>query len=242
VVIINQALARAALGAANPLGRRLTFPGDRESHEIIGVVGDAKYLEIREATPATVYLATFQKPAPDSQFVIRTSIPPTQITAAVRREVHNLSKPVMTGKITTLAESIDASIVQERLIAMLSSIFGALGSILAAIGLYGLLAYMVVRRTREIGIRMAIGARRAEVVRMVLREGLLLVIGGLALGIPASIAAERIAASAIPDLSAGNAGAIAFAALGMLAVAAIAACVPAYRASRVDPMRALRHE
>ena len=244
VVIVNQTLAREAFGAANPLGRRVAFEGGREGpYEIIGVVGDAKFVEIRETTPPGVYFAAFQTARPASQFVIRTSISPVRMAAAVEREARALLKPVPVAKITTLAEFIDASIVQERLTAILSSLFGALGSILAAIGLYGLLAYTVARRTKEIGIRMAIGANRMDLIRMVLRDAGLMLTAGLAIGIPASIAAQRLASSLMPDLSTGDTRALAaFGAASMLAVALLAALLPARRAARVEPMEALRHE
>lgn len=152
VVVINQTMAREFFGASNPVGRRVAFQGDDHgAYEIIGVVGDAKYREIREATTATAYLSTFQTVRPASQFVIRTLVPPRQIVPAVRREVRDLLKTVLVGNVTTLSAHVDASLVQERLIAMLSSLFGAIGSLLAAIGLYGLLAYIVARRTNEIG-------------------------------------------------------------------------------------------
>ena len=243
VVIINQTMARASFGTASPLGRHVTFDGDEtNSHEIIGVVGDAKYLEIRETTTATAYLSTFQKTRPDSQFVIRTMVPPAQIVPAVRREVRELLKTVLMGKVTTLAAHVDASIVQERLIAMLSSLFGALGSLLAAMGLYGLLAYTVARRTNEIGIRMALGANRLDVIRMVLREAVLTVGLGLAIGIPISLAAWKAVTGAIPDLPPEDVRTVIFGVAAMIAIAIAAAYVPARRAARVDPMEALRYD
>ena len=243
VVVINQTMARESFGTANPLGRHLTFKGDDDnSYEIIGVVGDAKYVEIREATTGTAYLSTFQKAHPDSQFVIRTMVPPAQIVGAARREVRGLLKTVLLGKVTTLAAHVDASIVQERLIAILSSLFGALGSLLAAIGLYGLLAYTVARRTNEIGIRMALGANRFDVIRMVLREAVVTVAAGLAIGIPISLAAGKAVVGAIPDLPPEDVRTVIFAVAAMIAIATAAAYVPARRAARVDPMEALRYE
>ncbi len=243
VVIINQTMARESFGTANPLGHHVAFEGDdTNSFKIIGVVGDAKYVEIREATNATVYLSTFQKIRPDSQFVVRTMVPPAQIVPAVRQEVQRLLKTVLLGKVTTLAAHVDASLVQERLIAMLSSLFGAVGSLLAAIGLYGLLAYTVTRRTNEIGIRMALGANRIDVIRMVLREAVLTVSAGLVIGIPISLAAGKAAAGAIADLPPEDVGTVVFGVAAMIAIAIAAAYAPARRAARVDPMEALRYE
>jgi putative ABC transport system permease protein len=243
VVIINQTMARESFGAANPIGRHITFQRDEtHSYEVVGVVGDAKYVEIREATMATAYLSTFQKARPDSQFVIRTVVPPVQIAPAVRREVHDLLKTVFVGKVTTLTAHVDASLVQERLIATLSGLFGAAGSLLAAIGLYGLLAYIVARRTNEIGVRVALGANRVDVIRMVLREAVLLVSTGLAIGIPVSLAAAKAAAGAVPNLPPEDVKTVIFVAGAMIAVATAAAYFPARRAARIDPMEALRHE
>jgi predicted permease len=242
VAIVNQTLARNAFGSTDPIGRRLRLWADRpDVCEIVGVVGDGKYVDVRENTVATAYLSTFQG-RPASMFVIRTSIPPVEIVPALRYEVRGMSKAVVLGKVTTLAAHVDASLVQERLIADLSSIFGALGSLLTAIGLYGLLAYTVARRTNEIGIRMALGANHASVIGMVLREAALLVSVGLAGGILISLAGRRAAAATFRGVPPAGALMVALGAAIMIAIALVAAYRPARRAARVDPMEALRYE
>ena len=142
----------------------------------------------------------------------------------------------------TMNEQIDSSIVPQRLIATLSAGFGGLGALLAAIGLYGLLAYTVARRTHEIGVRMALGAAGIDVMRIVLRDALWMVCAGLAIGAPLAFWGERVAASLIPDLPVASALPIVVAAAIMIAVGLVAAYLPARRAMRVDPMVALRYE
>ena len=146
------------------------------------------------------------------------------------------------ARVTTLADQIDESILPERLIAMLSGAFGALGSLLVAIGIYGLLAYTVARRINEIGIRMALGATQSTVSRMVFREALGMTCGGLIIGVPIACWGRRFAASLIGDLPPMDTFQIAFGAVTMVAIVLLAAYVPARRAARIDPMEALRHE
>jgi predicted permease len=242
VAIVNQAMARYYFGDGNPLGRSFTFDGEDRPYEIVGVAGDAKYQEIREDTHRTVYLDTFQFPQPATDFAIRTHMPPEAMGPAVRRTVRAALKTVAVARMATLAGQVDASIVPERLIATLSGMFGALGSLLAAIGVYGLLAYTVARRTREIGIRIALGATPRAIARMVLGEALGLSCAGLLIGALIAWWGQRLAGSFSPDLPTKSAFPIAFASVSMLAIALAAAYVPARRGARVDPMEALRHE
>lgn len=242
VVIINQAMARYFFGSANPLGKHVTFDGENKPVEIVGVAGDAKYLEIREATPRTMYFHAFQEERVSSQFALRTAMEPGAVVPEVRRLLRESLNGVPVGRISTLDQYVDASIVPERLIALLSGLFGALGAALAAVGLYGLLAYTVARRTNEIGIRMALGARRADVTRMVVKEALLMVAAGLGMGIPIALWSKSFVGGFLKEVPAGDIVTILFGVVGMIAVGLLAAFVPARRASRVDPMVALRYE
>jgi predicted permease len=242
VAIVNQAMARHYFRDSSPIGKHLTFYGESLPYEIVGVVADAKYKELREAAPRTVYLNTFQEGSISSQLALRTNVNPTAVADEVRRTVLDVVKPVRVAKVTTLSEQMDASIVPERLIALLAGFFGALGALLAAIGLYGLLAYTVARRTNEIGIRMALGATGYDVMGIVLKSALSLVAAGLVVGAPIVFWSKRFAASVVENLPVDTAFPIAFAAVAMTGVALVAAYVPARRAARVDPMEALRRE
>jgi ABC-type antimicrobial peptide transport system permease subunit len=242
VAIINQTMARYYFGNGDPIGRHVTFDGDGQPYEIVGVAGDAKYLEMREATWRTIYLNTFQEPSVDSRFALRTGVDPATVALDVRRTVRDMLKTVSVKSITTLTDQVNASIVPERLMATLSLWFGVLGALLAAIGLYGLLAYTVARRINEIGIRMALGATRGDAIRMVLGDALDMVCIGLAVGAPIAYWSERFAASLVPELQLRSAFPIACGAVGLTVIALLAAYVPARRAARVDPMVALRYE
>jgi ABC-type antimicrobial peptide transport system permease subunit len=156
--------------------------------------------------------------------------------------VRDLVPTVTIARVTTMTDQVDGAMVPERLIAMLSGFFGALGALLAAIGLYGLLAYTVARRTSEIGVRMALGATPRDVLAMVHKSALAMAGAGVAVGVPLAFAAERVAVTFVDNMSGGSAMPIAIAAGAAIAVALVAASIPARRASRVNPIEALRQE
>ncbi|MEQ1354557.1 MAG: ABC transporter permease [Candidatus Acidiferrum sp.] len=248
VAIINQAMARYFFGDANPIGKHFTIDrdwkgfGDDQPFEIVGVVGDAKYYEIREPTNRTIFLSSFLAGNVSSLFALRTSVEPAAVEGEVRRAVREFLPAVRVERLTTLDDQVEASIVPERLIATLSGLLGTMGALLAAIGLYGLLAYNVARRINEIGVRMALGASRSDVIRMVLGDALGMVFAGLLLGAPIAFWGNILAAHLIEDLPFKSAAPIAFGAAAMIGVALLAAYLPARRASLVDPVAALRYE
>lgn len=242
VAIVNEAMACHYFASCDPIGKYVTFDGDANPYQIVGVAGNAKYYEIREAPLRTIYLDAFQVPRPPLTFALRTSVPPQAVATAARRTARELLKDVPVARVTTLSEQVDATIVPERLIATLSGLFGALGSLLAAIGIYGLLAYAVACRIREIGIRMALGATRGAVSRMVFLEALRMSCAGLLIGALMAYWSKRLAGSLIQDLPVESAFPVAFSAATMIMITLVAAYVPARRAARVDAMDALRHE
>jgi predicted permease len=250
VAIINETAARDCFGNENPIGRHITLShitstkGER-TYEVVGLVRDAKYNDLQQAAPPTIYSDLLQQGytgSDHSQLAIRTRIDPGGVAGAVRQTEADVLKTVPIVRIMTMNEQIDSSIVPQRLIAMLSAGFGALGTLLAAIGLYGLLAYTVSRRTHEIGVRMALGATGTDVVRIALRGALWMVCSGLAIGAPLAYWGNRVAASLIPDLPVASPLPIIAAVAIMIAAGLIAAYLPARRAMRVDPMVALRYE
>jgi predicted permease len=240
-VIINETVARHYFAGRDPIGARVWLENEREPYEIVGVAGDAKYHEVRDAAPPTVYVfAPMSRGA--TELSLRTDVSPAAVAADARRIVTEVLGADSVRRVTTLAEQVDAAIVPERLLAILGGFLGASGALLAAIGLYGLLAYTVARRTKEIGVRMALGATRADVARMMLKQALLLVLTGVALGLPAAFWSERLAATVVERLTGRGAFPIVVGALALLAIGLLAAYGPVRRATRLDPIAALRAE
>ncbi len=257
VGIINESMARRFFGNQSPIGRRFgpanarpmqcpdgSWWGGPGAIEIIGVVKDVKYTSLRNEGRAMFYVPFHQANTSWGQMTlaVRTAGDPTSVAAVVRREARTLDPAMPMFEVETLATQVAASLREERLVATLSSGFGLLALLLSCLGLYGILSYTVARRTNEIGIRMALGADRHDVLWLVLRDALRLVLLGVALGIPAALAATRLTSSQLFGISAADPVAIGLATLALLAVAAVAGYLPAWRATRVDPLVALRSE
>jgi predicted permease len=248
--VVNESFAKRYLAGENPLGKtfalgsRRTEYSDRHPIRIVGVVKDAHYRSVRDPAAPTAYLPYQQMPLGLQQmtFAIRTVIPPQGIAGAVRRAVAEIDPTLAVAELRTQEEQIQDSLGTERLFAALVSSFGALAALLAAIGLYGVLAYAVARRASELGIRIALGASRGNVQRLVLRESLLAVALGMLVGVPAALALTRLLKSMLYGVKATDTMSFVVALVLMIVMTAIAAWAPARRAARVDPMVALRYE
>jgi predicted permease len=245
VAIVNETTARHYFGAADPIGRSVSIPGfvgDSSWIEIVGEVRDIKVHDLREPATPMLYVPLFQLPEGGATFEMRTAIDPAQVETAVLAIVSDIDSRLPVYAVKTLDNQLDDALVQERLVAFLSALFGLLALLLTCAGLYGLMSYTVNRRTGEIGIRMALGAERGQIVRMIMRETLLLVACGILIGLPVAWLASRLIASQLFGLKAGDPVTFSTACLGMAAVALAASYWPARRAASVDPMRALRTE
>jgi predicted permease len=247
VAIVNQEFVRRLGKGANPLGvqiRREATPHEPELLlEIVGVVKNTKYGTLREAPVAIVYLPVSQDAQPSSfeQIVIHSVVPLPAVTPEVKAATAATSPDVDTD-FQVFKTQIEESLLPERLMATLSAFFGLLAGLLTAVGLYGVISFLVARRTQEIGIRMALGAGKRQVLSMVLRETLMLTALGVAAGLPITIIVARLIASMLFGIGPANPVILALAAVSLCGVALMSAYVPARRASRVDPMVALRHE
>lgn len=243
VAIVNQAMARYYFGAIDPIGRQFIFTGRPEVYEIVGLAADAKYQQLTETAPRTIYVHAFQEPRMfTDRLSIRTRIDERAVLADVQSIVRDVLKSDSVAKITTLNDQMDASIAIERTIAMLSTFFGAVGLLLAALGLYGLLAYTVTRRTREIAIRIALGASRARILRLVIGSVVTLMLAGILIAIPIAFWEQRLAASMLAHFTVEVTPPIVMATAELFLVALIAAYVPARRALKVEPTAALRQD
>jgi predicted permease len=251
VAVISESMAKRHFPGLNPLGRRIWI--DREGHpeawygsddpyEVVGLVGDVRGAELREPAPPFLYFNMFQEDRITNQVMLRTTAAPESVVADARRLIQEELKGVAVSNVTTLSDQVDAAIVPERLIAMLTGYFGALAIVLAGIGMYGLLAYTVARRVNEIGVRMALGATMGSIARLVVGDAGRMVAAGSAAGALLAAWSRPVVMRLVVDLKAPGWGAMAAGAAIVAAAAIGAAYWPARRAARIDPMAALRHE
>jgi putative ABC transport system permease protein len=243
VVIINETLARKYFPHESPIGKRFKEGGsDRTVNpwmEIVGVVGDVKYEGLDLPTAPAYYIPFRQNPIRGMNLVVSSSVAPSALTAAIRAEVRKIDPEIPVSRVSMMEKLLNESVAQPRFRTFLVGIFSAVAMLLAAIGIYGVVAYSVSQRTQEIGIRMALGARRSDVLRLVVRHGMRLTLAGVALGVLGALALTRLTANLL--FGVGATDPVTFAAISILliCVALLACYIPARRASRLDPMVAL---
>ena len=248
VAVVNETFANQFFKDQNPIGRSFTFDDDTDGGaplEIIGVIADIKSEDAREKPNPAVYRPILQIQNQAAYMVniqVRTNGDASSFAGPFRQAINEIDDKIPIFGITTLEEQVQEKLQQDRLIAQLVSFFGALALVLASIGLYGVMAHGVVRRTSEIGIRMALGARGGNIAWMILRETLVLILIGLVIGVPAALFAARLISSQLFGLQAADPAALIGAAVVLTLVALVAGYFPARRASRVNPLNALRYE
>jgi len=242
VAIVNRKFAEHYFPGQNPIGKRLGFGGrnSKLNIEIVGLVADSLYEGPREGVHRQVFMPNWGKNS--GAFYLRTRTASSGIFETVRREVHDLDAGMPVYEMKTVEGQLDETILTDRLIAMLSAGFGAAATVLASVGLYGVMAFVVARRRKELGIRLALGARPGTVVGLVMREVLLLLVIGLAVGIPAAIALGHYVASQLYGVKPTDPAMAVWTVVLLTIVSAAAGLIPAIRAGRIDPMRALRTE
>jgi putative ABC transport system permease protein len=242
VVIVNEELARRYFGG-NALGKRLKFLGSNaSSREIVGVVRTAKYRNMREQPLPFIYLPLGQETLPDMTLMVRTAADPDLLAGPLSKEMRALNKEVPVFSVQTMNKLIGGQLAADRMIAVLLSIFGSGALLLAAIGIYGVMAYSAAQRTREIGIRIALGAEQRDILRLILGQGMVLIVIGAGIGLALALAATRVLKSLLFGVSATDPLTFVSVVMVLVGVALLACYLPARRAMKVDPLVALRYE
>jgi len=245
VTIISKAMAQRYFPSQETLGKQITFgfpPAPGVMHEIVGIVGDVRDDSLGQDPRPMVYVPYAQAPFWGANVVVKSTLSPSSVAATIRQEVQKIDKDLPVTDVAMMPDIIEASVAQPRFRTFLLGLFAAMALVLAATGIFGVISYSVSRRTNEIGIRVALGASRGTILRMVLRETLVLTFAGLAVGLPCALAASRLLGNMLFGVSASDPATLAIVAITLAAVAALAGYIPAGRAMRVDPMVALRYE
>jgi putative ABC transport system permease protein len=246
VAVINETLARQYFPNQNPIGKRIRQGGPQQANpfmQIVGVIGDVKYEGLDAKAQPAYYEPFLQSPWGDMYLVVQSrTTDPLSLMPAIRKEVSSLDREVPVASISTMDRLLFKSVAQPRFRTLLVSIFSAMALLLAAIGIYGVISYSVTKRTHEIGIRMALGAQRGDVLKMVLGQGMILTITGIVIGLVAAFIVTRFMASLLYGVTATDPLTFIGVSLVLAAVALLATIIPAHRATKVDPMEALRYE
>ena len=242
VAIISKRLARQLAPNGDPLGERIEVQGVKGAVEVVGVVGDVHHLGITSETTSEVYLSFAQVPEPIMCFAIRTAGDPYGVAKEAQRAIWAVDKDQAVGFVMTMSQLASESLAPQRVLMLILATFGGMALLMAAVGLYGVIANSVAQRTHEIGVRMALGARSGDVLRLVLGQGLGFVAAGLAIGLAGAFGLMRFVSSLLYGVRATDPMTLAFAAFVLAGVALLASYIPARRAMRVDPMVALRYE
>jgi putative ABC transport system permease protein len=244
VVLVNEAFVRKNLNGANPLGKRLTIYMSDEPvpTEIIGVVGDHKHLGLDTSVEPVSYWPHPELVYPGMTIVLRTKGDATAVAPAAREVIRGLDPLQPIGEISTMESLLSTSVARSRFIASLLSVFSVIALVMAAVGIYGVMSYSVLQRTHEIGVRMALGAQRFDVLKLVVKKGVVLALIGVSVGLAASFAVTRLISTLLFEVTATDSATFAAVSVGLFAVTLLACYVPARRATRVDPLKALRYE
>jgi len=245
VSLISEAMARIYFPNQNPLGKQIVFgfpPDIGAAREIVGVVGDVRDVALAQDPGAMMYVPYAQAPFWGANVVVRSTLSAASVASTIRRDVQQIDKDLPVTDVAMMKDTIDATLAQPKFRTFLLGLFAAMALVLAATGIFGVISYSVSRRTNEIGIRITLGASRNTILRMVLRETLMLTGAGLVLGLPSALAASHLLGHMLFSVSANDPATLAAVAFTLGLIAAIAGYIPARRAMRVDPMVALRHE
>jgi putative ABC transport system permease protein len=243
VAIINETLARRLFPDEDPIGQRVFITnGPLQWNEVVGVVGDTKQRSLDTPAPPQVYEPYPQHPWSWMSLVVRTSGDPLSLAGAVRQQVAAVDKDQPVADIRSMEEIVSQSVGQQRFSLLLLSVFAGLALVLAAVGIYGVMAYSVTQRTREIGIRMALGAKPGDVLRLIVGKGMVLALAGVAAGLAGALALSRFLASLLFEVRPTDPVTFALVSAVLVAVALAASYLPARRATKVDPLVALRYE
>ncbi|HSD45207.1 MAG TPA: FtsX-like permease family protein, partial [Pyrinomonadaceae bacterium] len=242
VAIINEKMAKHYFGSTDALGKRIGLDKVPDI-TIVGIVKDAQYINLRENTRRHFYLpSTQEKVLTNLTLHVKTETEPPVVAEALRAKLKSLDPHLPLYDVKTLSIEIEDSLVQERMVTWLSSAFGVLAMLLTALGIYGVLTFSVARRTREIGIRVALGAQRRDVFKLIMVRGVVLIGVGVLIGLGASIAFSRVLESLLFGVTPNNVATLVIVSAGLIAVALVACWIPARRATQVDPLVALRYE